>query len=631
MKHILPLALLVVLSMGCADEKMITTDHCPDDPNKTWPGECGCGKIEIEAPDGSITCRDASDCPADSMCDGKCVNLKEDPKNCGKCGTECGDNETCSNSECKPACEGDQCVNVCEKDGKAVTCDEGMTCKDGECLCGDKTCDNGQFCQNNECHSCVNATYDPKAKKCICNDGWVDMINFKSDYDASDKRNNYLCEQNSCLDESRMQVNRANNTCECVNRTVLVDHDNGKYQKACECDASAHWVSSQNTNMCVCDADQFWVESGGICVCKSGYKLNPDTNTCVCIEEDERGQCMRTCDAPLVWVPEANGCDCPTGYTQNNKKECVCDINKGYVSDEAGGCMCNEEGGWFLNPDTNICMTDCKSESHWDTELNTCVCDNPKKVWSGEATACVCDSKNGWSPKDDTACVCDKSRHWTQTEGSGNNSCRCLSPRTVQEDGYCGCNANEGWTEGDTTKNNGCVCDEKKGLMLDSNTCKCDAAKGYVTDKESEVKACKCNTEYGFSADENGVCVCDPDRVIQDGKCACNNSVGFYDKEGACECNASFGFAAPSENDKSACTCDEENGFILNEARSESAPDYCICKEDNHFLDKSDPAAYKCTQCPENSKVADDKTSCTCPDNYQFDKEKVACIELVTP
>lgn len=64
-----------------SESDIIGEDQCPLDPNKTEPGFCGCGVLDMdEDKDGTPDCRD--DCPDDSS--------KTKPGNCG-----CGVDETC--------------------------------------------------------------------------------------------------------------------------------------------------------------------------------------------------------------------------------------------------------------------------------------------------------------------------------------------------------------------------------------------------------------------------------------------------------------------------------------------------------------------------------------------------------
>jgi hypothetical protein len=113
----------------CVDTD-IDRDHC---------GRCGnqCGD-EQSCEDGMCT---GDMCPG-TICDGVCVDTSTDPNNCGACGTICDDG-TCEGGDCVPGClppttmcPGGGCVDLltdpknCGQCGKV--CDTG-TCDMGQC------------------------------------------------------------------------------------------------------------------------------------------------------------------------------------------------------------------------------------------------------------------------------------------------------------------------------------------------------------------------------------------------------------------------------------------------------------------------------------------------------------------
>jgi peroxiredoxin len=83
-------------------------------------------------------------CPSgQTVCNGTCVNMSTDPKNCGKCGNSCASG-SCESGACagcpsgQTACN-DTCVNIstdpnnCGKCGN--TCASGESCLSGACAC----------------------------------------------------------------------------------------------------------------------------------------------------------------------------------------------------------------------------------------------------------------------------------------------------------------------------------------------------------------------------------------------------------------------------------------------------------------------------------------------------------------
>jgi hypothetical protein len=110
-------------------------------------GELPAGPIAQDAgmPAGA-ECEEDADCASGggSCCDGRCVNLYNDPQNCGACNVECsGDESYCAGScqapACAETCGGDQvCCLIMEGPWAALCSDlEEGTCPVGcpECVC----------------------------------------------------------------------------------------------------------------------------------------------------------------------------------------------------------------------------------------------------------------------------------------------------------------------------------------------------------------------------------------------------------------------------------------------------------------------------------------------------------------
>jgi hypothetical protein len=108
-----------------------------------------------------------SDCGTGvSRCDDACVNLTNDPNNCGRCGVTCKNGEVCSDSACSLSCVGgssrcdDRCVDLVNDPGNCgqcgKKCDDSQVCSTSicavDCLGGSKLC--GALC--------VETKVDPK-------------------------------------------------------------------------------------------------------------------------------------------------------------------------------------------------------------------------------------------------------------------------------------------------------------------------------------------------------------------------------------------------------------------------------------------------------------------------------------
>ena len=118
------------------------------------------------------------------LCGGACADTRDDPRNCGACGTVCGDGEICRDGVCTFSCPsgqvacGDGCYNLsaspnhCGACGNA--CDAGQVCSEGACdsACpaGQVECEGGCFdtaTSRDHCGACGNACADGES----CTDG----------------------------------------------------------------------------------------------------------------------------------------------------------------------------------------------------------------------------------------------------------------------------------------------------------------------------------------------------------------------------------------------------------------------------------------------------------------------------
>src|SRR5207249_2744262 len=103
---------------------------------------CPAGTSYCRGSQGEVICCDAHL----TCCDGACVNLAEDPNNCGRCGNSCGSHPSAACSSYFGRCicsSGDACSG-----SKGFTCCQsalGETCCDGVC------CAAGNHCQGSIC------------------------------------------------------------------------------------------------------------------------------------------------------------------------------------------------------------------------------------------------------------------------------------------------------------------------------------------------------------------------------------------------------------------------------------------------------------------------------------------------
>ncbi|MDA3864911.1 MAG: hypothetical protein PF689_13700 [Deltaproteobacteria bacterium] len=176
------------ICVGESDEHSTCVEPCPcDDNHECYDGGCvdlfndenNCGSggnyCSGECINGSCTdaCASAgTSCSNNETCcqiagSYVCKNTSTDFYNCGDCAYECDDENAnaCVNGQCAcgttSACTGDMtcCSNSCKDLSTDVyncgacgnACGTGLSCTDGQCMCGDQACDFGESCCGNYC------------------------------------------------------------------------------------------------------------------------------------------------------------------------------------------------------------------------------------------------------------------------------------------------------------------------------------------------------------------------------------------------------------------------------------------------------------------------------------------------
>lgn len=169
------------------DGLMDCEDGCPNDPNKSSPGVCGCGNLDTDTDnDGMYDCNDG--CPDDQykMEPGQCgcgvVDHDSDSDSVADCNDNCpnvanadqadsdddgvGDAcESCqSNGDCDDGkvCTDDACVaGACEHTNNTASCDDGLFCTATDTCSGGVCAGSGDPCPGQECNEAADTCYDP--------------------------------------------------------------------------------------------------------------------------------------------------------------------------------------------------------------------------------------------------------------------------------------------------------------------------------------------------------------------------------------------------------------------------------------------------------------------------------------
>lgn len=131
----------------CAD-KATDPDHCGECFSECQglalcvQGECTCDADELKEEYGAENL---------AVCDGVCVELREDNANCGECGNRCDEDEECSGSEC--VCLWDTQSDTENCGGCGNVCPQGATCAEGQCQCPGLS----EPCDDNASPGCINS------------------------------------------------------------------------------------------------------------------------------------------------------------------------------------------------------------------------------------------------------------------------------------------------------------------------------------------------------------------------------------------------------------------------------------------------------------------------------------------
>lgn len=123
-------------------------------------------------------------CPApNAICNGACVDVSQDPSNCGGCGNACDQLRACVAGQCLCLAGladcGGSCVDVTQDSGNCgdcgVVCDANEYCAGGTCVCangeppcgGSTCCAEGTSCNDGTCEATCQAPQMDCGGKCV--------------------------------------------------------------------------------------------------------------------------------------------------------------------------------------------------------------------------------------------------------------------------------------------------------------------------------------------------------------------------------------------------------------------------------------------------------------------------------
>ena len=409
----------------CGPNQLLCNGSCVSSSNNADCGRCG------NACTGNSTCRQtangaACSCPdGQVLCNGLCTTVVgSDPTNCGGCGRQCGNGQSCVMGECMLVCGGTtpnkcgstSCTNV--KTDKANcgscgnVCGAGQTCTDGVCCAtGSKVCTG--TCTNissdpSNCGDCNNVCLAPA----MCSSGACMLVCGGSTPD--------MCSASAC---TNVQTDE-NNCGKCGNRCAVgqICTDGkccGGGQVLCAGECTSTNSDSGNCGACgkACSPGQTCVAGKCALVCSVE---TPDecSNKCTNTQSDHDncGSCGMLCGTNEMCLggkctlvcggntPDMCNGACTTMQTdRNNCGRCgaVCPSGQMCVG---GQCGCTPDAPLYCNGqcvpsnDANCgtCGVSCTGGSSGTAcRAGQCVCPMPGEMQCGATCADVTtDAKN---------------------------------------------------------------------------------------------------------------------------------------------------------------------------------------------------------------------------------------------
>ncbi len=526
-------------------------DNCPSDPNKIEPGICGCGTPDIDTDgDGTEDCNDA--CPADPN---KIVE--------GICG--CGVSDIDTDGDSTPDCN-DNCPNDVNKT-EPGTCGCGVADTDSD---GDGTEDCNDVCPN-----------DPnkiEAGQCGCG-----IADTDTDNDGTA----------DCNDNCPNDINKIEpGDCGCGIADTDTDGDN-----LADC---IDPCPSDPTNTCSNCNDPCFAEFGTTSTCQTFVDTDGDG----------------TCDANDVCPNDANkiapgDCGCGIADTDTDS-DGTADCNDGCPNDAnktaAGICGCGTPDTDTDGDGTADCIDACPNDAN-KIAPGICGCNVSDIDTDGDNTP---DCNDG-CPNDINKIapgVCGCGTPDTDTDGDGTEDCNDACPNDVNKTaaGQCGCGIADTDTDGDGTAdcNDACPSDINK---IAPGVCGCGVAD---TDSDGD------GTE-----DCNDACPNDANKIAA-GQCGCGIADTDTDGDGTADCNDNCP-SDPNKTESGDCGC----GIADTDTDGDNLAD-CIdpCPSDptNMCSNCNDPcyAEYGTTSTCQTFVDTDGDGTCDANDACPNDANKIA-------
>ncbi|MBX7147523.1 hypothetical protein K1X76_00435 [bacterium] len=446
-------------------------DACPNNPNKTSPGICGCGTLDIDTDgDGALDCNDR--CPNDP--------LKTSPNQCG-CGRVDIDSDGDRAADCIDRCDDDPLKAVEGICGCGVLDDDSDG--DGTPACNDACPADGSKTQPGVC-GCGSAELD------INNDGIVDCGD--------------LCPNDPAKSSPGI--------CGCGVPDTDTDHEGTpNCQEVCDYDPL-----KLVPGVCGCGVADIDTDGDGAFDCREMCDNDPNKTLpayCGCgvsdanTDNDALRDCQELCDEDTNKLePGICGCGVPDTDTDNDgTPDCLDECDNDPLKTQAGACGCGNSEEDADNDGTPLCHDACPTDGS-KTEPGDCGCgyaeldinndgivdcgdlcpNDPAKSSPGICGCGVPDINTDGDTKLDCEETCDNDPAKlspgvcgcgvpdTDTDGDGSADCidQCPNDRNKTTLGICGCGVADINTDGDTKLDCEETCDNDPA-KLSPGVCGC--------------------------------------------------------------------------------------------------------------------------------------------------------------
>ncbi len=486
------------------DGTLDCNDNCPNDPNKTEPGDCGCGVAEGTCNDCAGVAGGTAFIDGCGTCVGGTTGLTEDTTDTDQDGTlDCNDN--CPNDpnktepgNCGCGTPEGACADCAGVDNGTAFIDGCGTCVGGTTGLTEDTTDTDD-----------DGTLD-------CNDGCPDDPNKTSPGDCG-------CgvAEGTCTDCAGVAGGTAfTDGCgTCVGGTTGLTEDTTDTDDDGTLDCNDDCPTDANKTepgICGCGTPDTDTDSDGTADCNDGCPDDPNKTApgqCGCNEADT--------DADNDGTADCND-DCPDDPNKTEPGDCGCGEVEGSCNDcagVAGGTAFIDGCGTCVGGTTGLTADTTDSDDDGTLDCNDGCPDDPNKT---EAGICGCGTSDIDSDSDGTADCNDN----------------CPDDPNKTEPGECGC----GFIEGNCSDCAGVVNGE---AYFDG----CQNCVGGTTGQEPFTT----DSDNDGTLDCNDLCPLDPNKIIP-GICGCGSLDTDSDNDGTADCND----ACPSDPNKTQpgqCGC----------------------------------------------------------------------------